>query len=278
MLIGARRRLRAGPVYLVLGVLVVFALGPLVVIFFNALKGPDEIGRNPLGLPADPIWSNFADAWTRGGFATTTVNSLILVVGTVTAVLILGGAGAYSLARLRPPGHDAFVVYVLLISTLPLQLFLVPLFFLWKSLGLVNTLPGVMIIYTAVNLPLAVLLLRSYLVQLPREFDDAARVDGAGEWQVMWKVVIPLAWPGFLTVGLVVALAVWNEFLIASVFLTNPKLFTVVTSYLSFTSRFSADWGLTSAAAVMMVMPLVLIFLALQRRFIAGLTAGGLNA
>ena len=133
------------------------------------------------------------------------------------------------------------------------------------------------LIYTAVNSPLAVLLLRSYLLQLPRDFEDAARVDGASEWQILWRVVVPLTWPGFLTVGLVTALAVWNEFLIATLFLTDEKLFTVVTSYFAFTTRFSRDWGLTSAAAVIMLVPVVLLFLSLQRRFIQGLTQGGLN-
>ena len=95
----------------------------------------------------------------------------------------------------------------------------------------------------ALNAPLAIFLLRSYMMQLPRDFEDAARVDGASEWEVFLKVVVPLSWPGFLTVGLVVALSVWNEFLLATVFLTDQELFTVVTSYYNFTARFSRDWG-----------------------------------
>ena len=120
-------------------------------------------------------------------------------------------------------------------------------------------------------------LLRSYMLQLPRDFEDAARVDGAGEWQIFTGIVVPLSWPGFLTVGLVVALSVWNEFLLATVFLTEQELFTVVTSYYNFSTRFSRDWSLTSAAAIMMILPVVVIFLALQRRFVEGLTQGGLK-
>lgn len=271
------RFLRKAPVTLVLLLLLVFALGPLVILVFNAFKTNPEIGANPLGPPDVLHLENFQLAWDRGGFATTIPNSLVLVVSTVTAVLILCGAAAYGLGRLKLRGRGAVVVYLLIVSTLPIQLFLVPLFFLWKTLGLLNTLGGVAIIYTALNSPLAILLLRSYLVQLPVEFEEAARVDGANEWQVLWRVVIPLSWPGFLTVGLVVALAVWNEFLIATIFLSDQRQFTVVTSYFAFSTRFSRDWGLTNAAALMMIVPVVLIFLALQRRFIAGLTAGGLN-
>jgi raffinose/stachyose/melibiose transport system permease protein len=185
---------------------------------------------------------------------------------------------AYSLAKLDLPGANGLTVYLLVGSSLPIQLFLVPLFFLWRNLGLVNNLFGLTIIYIAVNSPFAIFLLRSYMLQLPKDFEDAARIDGANEWQVFQQIVIPLSWPGFLTVGLVVALSVWNEFLLATVFLTDQDKFTVVTSYYNFTSRFSRDWGLTSAAAVMMIVPIIVIFLALQRRFVEGLTQGGLKA
>jgi raffinose/stachyose/melibiose transport system permease protein len=195
----------------------------------------------------------------------------------VIGVVTLGGMAAYSLAKLHLPGADGFMLYLLVGSSLPVQLFLVPLFFLWRNMGLINNLFGLIIIYIALNSPFAIFLLRSYMLQLPSDFEDAARVDGANEWQDFTRVVVPLSWPGFLTAGLVVALAVWNEFLMATIFLTDQKLFTVVTSYYNFTTRFSRDWGLTSAAAMMMLLPILFIFLSLQRRFIEGLTQGGLK-
>ena len=237
------RRSKLGLNYLVLTVVLVFALSPLVVMVFNSLKTSAEVGTNPLGPPKTFVWQNFPDAWKKGNFSTTTRNSAILVVGTVAGVLVLGGMGAYSLAKLQLPGSDLFTLYLLIGSSLPIQLFLIPLFFLWKNLGLVNNLFGVILIYIAINSPFAIFLLRSYMLQLPSDFEDAARVDGANEWQVFWRVVVPLSWPGFLTVGLVVALSCWNEFLIATVFLTEQRLFTVVTSYYNFTTRFSRDWG-----------------------------------
>jgi raffinose/stachyose/melibiose transport system permease protein len=272
-----RRSIALLPNYAVLLLLVFFALGPLVVLTFNSLKSPVEVGLNPLGPPREMLWENYPNAWTIGNFSTTTRNSAILVVGTVIGVLGLGGMAAYSLAKLNLPGGNLFTLYLLIGTSLPIQLFLVPLFFLWRNLGLVNNLFGLIIIYIAINSPFAIFLLRSYMIQLPSDFEDAARVDGANEWQVFSRVVVPLSWPGFLTVGLVVALAVWNEFLMATVFLTEQELFTVVTSYFNFTSRFSRDWGLTSAAAMMMIVPILVIFLALQRRFIDGLTQGGLK-
>jgi raffinose/stachyose/melibiose transport system permease protein len=271
------REMSLAPNYILLIILVAFALGPLLVVAFNSVKDAAEIGRNPLGPPTEFHWENYPRAWQIGNFATTTRNSLILVVGAVTGVLFLGGMAAYALARLNLPGGGLLMLYLLVGSSLPVQLFLVPLFFMWRQLGLVNNLFGLIIIYIAVNSPFAIFLLRSYLVGLPPDFEDAARVDGANEWQVFTRVILPLSWPAFLTVGLVVSLGVWNEFLLATVFLTEQHLFTVVTSYYNFTARFSRDWSLTSAAAVMMIAPILVVFLSLQRRFIAGLTQGGVK-
>lgn len=275
-----RRKRRTGsliPNYLVLLLLTAFALGPMVILVFNSLKTRVEIGHNPLGLPSSLNWGNFSRAWDVGGFGRTTQNSGLLVLMTVLGVLLLGGMAAYSLAKLDLPGGSGVMLYLLIGSSVPLQLFLVPLFFLWKSIGMNNSLPGLAVIYIGLNAPLAIFLLRSFMVQLPRDFEDAARVDGAGELQIFFGIVVPLSWPGFLTVGLVVALSVWNEFLLATVFLTKSELFTVVTSYYAFSSRFSRDWSLTSAAAVMMILPIIAIFLLLQRRFVEGLTQGGLK-
>ena len=263
--------------YVVLSLLLVFTLGPIVVLVFNSFKTRAEIGKNPLGLPTELHWENYSNAWKYGNFSTTTRNSVILVTGTVTGTLFFSGMAAYSLAKLNLPGSMGFMVYLLIVSTLPSQLFLVPLYFLWRTLGLVNTLFGLIVIYVATGAPFAIFLLRSYMLQIPNDFQDVARVDGANEWQIFVKVIVPLSWPGFLTVGLLSALGVWNEFFFALVFITKPKLFTVITSYYNFTTRFSRDWSLTSAAAVMMIIPVLVIFLSLQRRFIAGITGGGLK-
>jgi raffinose/stachyose/melibiose transport system permease protein len=265
------------PNYTILILLTIFALGPIVILFFNSIKTTAEVAQHPLGLPRGIALGNFPRAWTQGNFSTTMRNSAILVLGTVTGVLTLGGMAAYSLARLKLPGGGAVMVYLLVVSTVPVWLYLVPLFFLWKNLGLLNTRFGLTLIYIALNSPFAIFLLRSFMVGLPVDFEDAARIDGANELQVFTRVVLPLSWPGFLTVGLVVALGVWSEFQLALIFMNDPKFFTVATSYSKFASRFSRDWALTSAAAVMMIAPILAIFLTLQRRFIDGLTQGGLK-
>ena len=272
-----RRRESLLPNYFVLTLYLIFALVPLLILVFNSLKSRPELADNPLGIPRVVHLENFTNAWVQGKFSTTVKNSVFLVVATVFLVLILGGLASFSLARLNPPGSNLFMMVMVVGSTLPIWLFMVPLFILWRKLGLVNNLFGLVLIYTALNAPIAIFLLRSYMVQLPPDFEDAARVDGASDLQIFINVIMPLVWPGFLTVGLVVGMGVWGEFQIALIFVTNPDLFPITTSYWQFTSRFSRDWALTSAAALMMIAPILVLFLSLQRRFIEGLTQGGIR-
>ncbi len=263
--------------HIVLVLLTAFALAPILILGFNSVKSRDEIGENPLGFPRQIQLENFSNAWQQGKFSTTMRNSLMFVIGTVVSVLVLGGLAAYSLARLKPPGADGFMLYILIASTLPIWLYLVPLFTLWRTLGLLNNPLGLILIYTALNSPFAIFLLRTFLLSIPRELEDAALVDGANRFQTLMRIVLPLSWSGFLTVGLVVALSVWGEFQIALIFVHDPNLFPVTTSYFAFTNRFGRDWALTSAAAVMMIAPVIFIFLMLQRRFIEGLTQGSVK-
>ncbi len=265
------------PNYVVLIALFLFAAGPLVILGFTSLKSTAEIGANPLGPPVELRLQNFPEAWTKGKYATTMTNSVIVVVGTVAGVSIIAGLAAFALARMDAPGFNAFSLYLLIGTSLPITLFLVPLFFLWTKLGLTNNLLGLIVIYWATSSPFATFLLRSYMVAIPADFEDAARVDGASDWQVLRHVMIPIVWPGFLTVALVAGLGAWNEYIFALTFIQDDEVKTVVTSFSSFAGRFNRDWGLTSAGAVIMTAPVIIFFLALQRRFIEGLTQGGLK-
>jgi raffinose/stachyose/melibiose transport system permease protein len=222
---------------------------------FNSLKSDAEIGRNPLGPPLSPDFENFSNAWVQGNFATTMLNSTILTVGTIVGVCVIAGTAAYAMSRLDLPGTDTVLLYLFVASAIPFQIFLVPLFFLWSILQLTNTLFGLIVIYWAVFSPLATLLLRSYLVALPRDFEDAARIDGASELQVLLRVVLPLSWPGFLTIALVSGIAAWNEFLFAVTFIQDNNLKPIITSFWAFRSNFSTDWGLTSAAGKIVTCP-----------------------
>jgi raffinose/stachyose/melibiose transport system permease protein len=271
------KRLTRTVFYLVLAVLAVYAIAPLVIVLFASLKSEQELATNPLGPPAHLVWSNFATAWTQGNIGTGMRNSVIIAGGTIIGVCVIAGMAAYAMGRLNMPGANFVMVYLIGITALPIQLYLVPLFYLWSRLHLYNSLLGVIIIYCALFSPFATLLLRSFMVSLPRDYEEAARRDGAGALRVLWRVTLRLVAPGFLTVALVAGLSAWNEFLIGVTFLQSPSLQPVSVALYQFQQGFSQNDALISAAGVIMLLPMMALFLVLQRHFIAGIASGGLG-
>ena len=271
------KRLTRAVFYLVLAALAVYAIAPLVIVLFASLKSEQALATNPLGPPTQFIWSNFATAWTQGNIGTGMRNSAIIAAGTIIGVCVTAGMASYAMGRLNMPGTNAVIAYLIGITALPIQLYLVPLFYLWSRLHLYNSLLGVIIIYCALFSPFATLLLRSFMVSLPRDYEEAARLDGAGELSVLWRITLRLVAPGFLTVALVAGLSAWNEFLIGVTFLQSPNLQPVSVALYSFQQGFSQNDALISAAGLIMLLPMMLLFLVLQRHFIAGIASGGLG-
>jgi len=271
------RRLSRAVFYLILAGLAVYAIAPLVVVLFAALKSEQELAANPLGFPHHVLWSNFAAAWSQGNIGTGMRNSAIIASGTIVGVCTIAGLAGYAMGRLNLPGGNGVIIYLVGVSALPIQLFLVPLFYLWSHLKLYNSLPGVIIIYCALFSPFATLLLRSFMVSLPRDYEEAARIDGASELRVLWRVTLRLVAPGFLTIALIAGLSAWNEFLIGITFLQSPNLQPVSVALYSFQQGYSQNDSLISAAGIIMLLPMLGLFLALQRHFIAGIAVGGLG-
>jgi raffinose/stachyose/melibiose transport system permease protein len=272
-----KRTASLAPNYVILILLAFFSIIPIVLLFLNSFKATTEIQQDPFGLPTVVRIGNYVDAWVMGGFSTTMTNTLILTFGTILAVVVISGLAAFALARYQFVGATVVGFYLIVGTTVPALLFMVPLYFMWARLGLVNSLAGLIIIYAAIFSPFATYLLRSFLVSIPMDYEEAARIDGANDIQVLTRIILPLAWPGFLTVVLVVGLGVWNEFLFAVTFLQQPELKPISTSLQAFQGRFQRDWGLTSAASMIMIIPVVILFFSLQRQFIEGLARGGLK-
>lgn len=263
--------------YVVLIVLAIFAALPILVLVFNAFKSDTELATNPLGFPHSWDVANFATSWTQGRLGQGLLNSAVLVAGSIIGVWICAGLAAYALARLRVPFKRGVRFYLLIVISLPVQMFLVPLFFLWTNLGLYDTLPGLILIHIALNTPFATLLLETFLVGIPKDLDEAARLDGANEWQIATRVMLPLAQPGFLTVGLVTGLAVYGELFFAVTFLASPDKLPISAAFLQFQQGMTKLYGVTDAAGLVMIIPVVLLFLLMQRRFISGLASSGLK-
>lgn len=273
---GARQS--AGPLtYVLLTCLVIFAIGPIVLFFFNALKTTDQYAANALNAPKTWQWSNFVTAWTQANMGAGLWNSVVIVLGTVMLTCIVAGCAAYALARLEIKGNAVFITYMLVASSLPTQMFLVPLFYMWTKAGLYDSRFGLILIYTGLFSPFATLLLRSFLLSIPREFEEAARVDGAGEVKVLLRIILPNALPGLLTIALTTGLSAYNEFLFAVTFIQNSKLLPLSTTFFAFQQGYTQNYNLVSAAGVIMIAPMLILFLFLQRRFIDGLSSSGLG-
>lgn len=277
MIIAKYRRRELISNYIILIIFALIAVLPLVVLVFNSLKPDAEFGFNPLGPPSEIRFANFSEAWVLGEYANVFFNSIKLVIGSVLLCLAVSLAAGFSLAKLNPKGSSVVAIYLLVGISIPAQLYIVPLFLLWKELYLLNTHTGLILIYSALNAPFSTFLIRSYMIRLPDELFDAAKLDGANTFQLFFRVALPLSWPVILTAGLIIGLAVWNEFLFALTFISDEGFKPIATMLFAFQWRFENNFALQSASAIMMVAPIAILFMIFQRRFISGLTSGGLK-
>jgi raffinose/stachyose/melibiose transport system permease protein len=261
-----------------IGVALFVSLLPIVLAVMNALKTTVEISTNPLAPPGQFHWENFANAWKNAALGPSLLHSAQVAGLTIVLVCLTAAPCAYVLARQRGRGFRFLTFYFMASITVPVQLYLYPLYFIFAKLGLVNSIPAVAVIYTAMFSPFSIFLLRTYVLSIPEALEEAAEVDGATAWQKFFYVILPMMRPGLLTVAIIVGLNAWNEFVIAVTFLQNDANVTAIVKFYNLTGQYSTDWGEMLAAAVIIVLPVVLVFVLLQRRFIDGMTAGAVKS
>ena len=263
--------------YFILAVAAVTALFPLSLMVVSSLKKSTEIVANPLALPSALQWSNFSRAWTDAQLGRSLLNSTETTGLAVILICSTCSMAAYALAHRTGPGLRWISAYLLGTTTLPIQLYLFPLYFGFAHLGLIDNVFALSFVYAAVFSPFAIFLLRTYFLAIPKELEEAAVIDGANRWQVFYYVLLPLVSPGILTVALISGLNVWNEFLISSTFLQSHDQQTAVVRFYTLGGQYSSDWGEIMAAAILIVAPAVGLFLLMQRRFIQGMAAGSVK-
>ncbi len=263
--------------YAILALGAVLALFPLALMIISALKTSAEIVANPLALPATPQWQNFVHAWTDAEMGRTLLNSAEVTGLTILLICSTGSMAAYALARNKVRGAVWFSTYFLATTTIPIQLYLFPLYFGFAKLNLIDNVVATAFIYTAIYSPFSIFLLRTYFLAMPKEIEEAAIMDGARPWQVFTKVVLPIVSPGILTVAVIAGLNTWNEFLIATTFLQSRPAQTAVVRFYTLGGQYSSDWGEIMAAALIIVAPIVIFFLLMQRRFIDGMASGSVK-
>src|SRR6266446_7274574 len=263
--------------YFILAVAAVIALFPLSLMIISSIKKSTEIVANPLALPSTVQWTNFVRAWTDAQLGRSLLNSVVTTGVAVILICSTCSMAAYALARRTGLGLRWVSAYLLGTTTLPIQLYLFPLYFGFAHLGLIDNVFALSIVYTAVFSPFAIFLLRTYFLAIPKELEEAAIIDGASRWQVFSKVLLPLVSPGILTVAIISGLNIWNEFLISSTFLQSHDQQTAVVRFYTLGGQYSSDWGEIMAAAILIVAPAVGLFLLMQRRFIQGMAAGSVK-
>lgn len=269
---------------LVYGILIIwsaislFGFGWIVL---TSLKTNQELYRirSIWGLPAVPQWVNYARAWTRSKMGNFFLNSVLVSSATVVLLDLLGSMAAYILARFRFFGNRAVLAGFILGSAIPVQLITVPLYLMFNDLGLLDNLVALTMVYIAVSLPFTVFVLTGFFKTLPTELEEAAVLDGATEYAVFWRVMLPLAAPGLITVTIFNFLGVWNEYLLALMLINETDKMTIPLGLynLKVVQEYAADWTGLFAGFVIVLLPTVIAFIILQDRVTKGMTVGALK-
>ncbi len=262
-------------------VIVVF---PVIWLFFTSLKKDREIFLYPFKVPAlgELQWVNFFNAWTKGHFGSYFLNSTIVTVLTVSLTLLVAAMAAYALARFTFKGARPLFFYFLAGLMIPLQLAIVPLFFQMKGMHLLNSRFGLLTVYVAFGMPFSIFILTGFFKSLPSSLHESALIDGCTEFSAFWHVMLPLARPGLITVGIFTFLGTWNEFFMAFMFLSgkgseNLRTLPLGLANITIVSQYRSDWGMAFAGLVLMMLPTMIVYIVLHKRITKGITIGALK-
>ncbi|WP_409180207.1 carbohydrate ABC transporter permease [Amycolatopsis sp. VS8301801F10] len=253
-------------------------LFPTYWMFTTSLKTPGDVLSPKYDLiPTSATLSNFASALTKPGFVTYLSNSLIVTLGAVLAALVVGVLAAIPLARFRFRGRKGFLLLILVAQLAPLSALFIPMYLLMRDIGLLNTLPSLLLVYFATSLPFTVWMLYGFVNGIPYDLEEAAMIDGCSRVGAFRRVTLPLLGPGLVTTSVFSFITAWNEFLFALVFMRDQSKQTLPVWLSSFKTAFSIDWGGVMAASVIYAIPAVIFFLIVQRKLVSGMTAGAVK-
>lgn len=263
--------------YTVLIIFLLIFLVPILWILSSSLKSSIEIARSPFALPEEFRWQNLQKAWTTGRFDRYIGNTVIYCTAIVSGVVFLSCLAGYSLALLPLPGRGIWLTIFLLGLMVPFQSVMIPIYYLLRDINLLETYWAFIVPGIALRLPFGIFLMRGFFRGLPRDIADAARLDGANEWDVFRQVMLPLAVPGLSTLVVFQFINTWNQFLMPLIFVQRDELRPVSLGTMFFFGRFTADRGMIAAGVTISMLPMVILYLLLQRRFIEGITAGAMK-
>jgi trehalose/maltose transport system permease protein len=281
-LVPTRRILKRGAFWILIAVIFVYAVFPFYWALRSAFTPDGDLFKTPVEyFPSNPTLTNFREVLSSGDFQHALLNSLI-VAGSVTLIsLALGALAGYALGRFRFRGRNTALYLMLSMTIFPQIAILGALYKLINNFHLYNTLGALILTYMIFTLPFTVWVLTQFMRGLPKDLEEAAYIDGATPFQTFYKVILPLIAPGLVTTGLLAFIAAWNEFLYALSFTQTVDKHTVPVAIVTFTgksgSSFQIPWGQIMAATIIVTVPLIALTLLLQRRILAGLTAGAVK-
>lgn len=260
--------------------LAAWSLAPFLWQVITSLKPASEVSAIPVSYwPSRLDASSYAAIFKARPFAAYIINSLLVGLGTTLATTLLGVMAAYAFSRLNLLGGKAALGAILFLSLFPGTILIVPLKHLATRAGLLNSLWALIVAYTALNLPFAIWVLKTFFDRLPRDIEEAAWIDGLSRWQTLWRIVLPMSAPAVATTAILIFIFSWNEFLIAQTLISNDAVRTVPVgiAMLSGVTVYEVPWGQIAAAVVITTVPVAALVVAFQRRIIEGLTAGAVK-
>lgn len=263
--------------------LVAVVLYPVLMVCKKAFEPGTQFASGASPLPAALTLDNFERLVTKTGpggellFLHHTLNSLVVALATTVVGVTLSCTAAYALSRFRFPGRRAGLGMFLVVQMFPATLLLLPLYVVLDRLGLLNSIAGLVLVYATTAIPFCVWTLKGYFDSIPRDLEEAARIDGASPWMIFRRIILPLARPGIAVTALFSFMTAWNEFIMASTFMTDQTRYTLPVLIQSNVTEFSTDWGLFAAGAVLTSIPVMIAFYVLQRYLVGGLTAGAVK-
>ncbi|MBI3707024.1 MAG: carbohydrate ABC transporter permease [Proteobacteria bacterium] len=270
-------QLRRLPLVLFVVLYSVVSGGPFLWVATMSLRTTAEIFKNPYGVPSPVHWEKFADAWTKSNYSTYFWNSATVVVVAVALVTVIGSMAAHCLARYRFRGNR-FVRFLILSGlVLPPQLLILALFQILLDLDLYNTLTGLVIVYVATHIAMTVYILEGFFAQIPQDLFDAARMDGYSDFEIFWRVTMPIGAPAIFTTVTLNFIILWNEFLFAVVLLTDDAKRTLPLGIMHFTGSHQLDVGMVATGLMIAILPIILIYAFFSEAMIKGMTAGAVR-
>ena len=253
------------------------ALVPTLFMVLTALKSDEEYAIDKLGLPDMPVLENFRAVLVDSPFIAWMANSFVLVAGSVLLSTAVSCLAAYAIACMEFRGRDTLLAASTSLMAVPPIVMIVPLFVLYTQLGLISTYQGAIVIYAGLITPFSVYLLTTFFRTVPKELFESARIDGAGHFLILRKIVLPLSLPALLTLVVVNSLYVWNDLLIAIIFLQEDAKRTLMAGISVFQGRYNNQVPLTMAGMVIASAPMFILYVIFQKHFIRGLMAGAIK-